>query len=81
MTIKTKLKQRIPQIEIDLDGPQGNVFFLIGTAKNLACQLGMNHETIIKQMRGGNYKQAVRIFDAYFGEFVTLYTENEELLN
>ena len=26
-------------IEIDLTGPQGNVFFLIGTAKNLAKQL------------------------------------------
>ena len=36
--IKTKKNKGI---EIDLTGPQGNVFFLIGTARNLAKQLGL----------------------------------------
>ncbi len=33
-------------IEIDLTGPQGNAFFLLGTAMNLARQLGLNSEEV-----------------------------------
>ena len=60
-------------IEIDLTGPQGNVFFLIGTAKNLAKQLGMNASEIQKEMMSGDYENAVNVFDKNFGHFVTLY--------
>ena len=60
-------------IEIDLTGPQGNVFFLIGTAKNLAKQLGMNTSEIQKEMMSGDYENAVNVFDKNFGSFVTLY--------
>ncbi len=60
-------------IEIDLTGPQGNVFFLIGTAKNLAKQLGMDGTSVQKEMMSGDYENAVNVFDKYFGNFVTLY--------
>jgi hypothetical protein len=60
-------------IEIDLTGPQGNVFFLIGTAKNLAKQLGMDSSSVQKEMMSGDYENAVNVFDKYFGNFVTLY--------
>ena len=60
-------------IEIDLTGPQGNVFFLIGTAKNLAKQLGMDSSSVQKEMMSGDYENAVNVFDKYFGDFVTLY--------
>ena len=60
-------------IEIDLTGPQGNVFFLIATAKNLAKQLGMNASEIQKEMMSGDYENAVNVFDRNFGSFVTLY--------
>jgi hypothetical protein len=60
-------------IEIDLTGPQGNVFFLIGTAKNLAKQLGMDSSSVQKEMMRGDYENAVNVFDKYFGNFVTLY--------
>jgi hypothetical protein len=60
-------------IEIDLTGPQGNVFFLIGTAKNLAKQLGLDGSLIQKEMMSGDYENAVNVFDKNFGEFVTLY--------
>ena len=40
-------------IEIDLTGPQGNVFFLIGTARNLAKQLGLDSSSIQKEMKIG----------------------------
>ena len=60
-------------IEIDLTGPQGNVFFLIGTAKNLAKQLGMDSSSVQKEMMSGDYENAVNVFDRHFGSFVTLY--------
>ena len=69
--IKSK-KQKLG-IEIDLTGPQGNVFFLIGTAKNLAKQLGLDGKEIQAQMMSGDYENAVNVFDENFGHFVTLY--------
>jgi hypothetical protein len=60
-------------IEIDLTGPQGNVFFLIGTARNLAKQLGMDSASVQKEMMSGDYENAVNVFDKNFGSFVTLY--------
>jgi len=60
-------------IEIDLTGPQGNVFFLIGTARNLAKQLGLDSSSIQKDMMSGDYENAVNVFDKHFGSFVTLY--------
>ena len=60
-------------IEIDLTGPQGNVFFLIGTARNLAKQLGMDSASVQNEMMSGDYENAVNVFDKHFGSFVTLY--------
>ena len=68
--IKTKKNKGI---EIDLTGPQGNVFFLIGTARNLAKQLGLDGASIRKEMMSGDYENAVNVFDNHFGSFVTLY--------
>jgi hypothetical protein len=68
-----KSKSNKSGIEIDLTGPQGNVFFLIGTAKNLAKQLGMDGASVQKEMMSGDYENAVSVFDKHFGHFVTLY--------
>lgn len=68
--IKTKKNKGI---EIDLTGPQGNVYFLIGTAINLAKQLGLDGKAIQAEMMSGDYKNAVNVFDKNFGGIVTLY--------
>ena len=34
------------ELVIDLTGPQGNAFFLLGTANNLAKELGLSVESI-----------------------------------
>lgn len=60
-------------IEIDLSGPQGNAFFLLGTAKNLAKQLGLDGKAIQAEMMKGDYENLLQVFDSYFGDFVTLY--------
>ena len=63
-------------IEIDLTGPQGNAFFLLGTASNLAKQLGYSKEQIddlLEDMKSGDYEHLVEVFDDKFGMIVTLY--------
>ncbi len=60
-------------ITIDLTGPQGNAFYLLGTAKNLAKQLGLNEVEIMEEMKSGDYENLVQVFDKNFGNIVTLY--------
>ena len=69
--IKSK-KQKLG-IEIDLTGPDGNAFVLIGTAGNLAKQLGLDAKAIRDEMMKGDYENLVNVFDKHFGNFVTLY--------
>ena len=62
MAIKQKLQQKVPRIEIDLTGPQGNVFVLIATAKRLARQVGVDGDKVVKRMMRGSYSDATNIF-------------------
>ncbi len=71
MAIKKKVSRST--IEIDLTGPDGNAFALIGTASRLAKQLGLDANQIKTEMMGGDYENLIRVFDKHFGEFVTLY--------
>ena len=60
-------------IEIDLTGPDGNAFVLIGKAGNLAKQLGLDSKVIQTEMMNGDYEHLVNTFDKHFGHLVTLY--------
>ena len=60
-------------MEIDLTGPDGNAFVLMGIAKNLARQLGLDGDLITQEMRLGDYEDLLKTFDSYFGDFVILY--------
>ena len=71
MTIRAK--QPVSEIVLDLTGPDGNAFNLIGTASRLAKQLGLDKDAIQKEMMNGNYENLINVFDKHFGEFVTLY--------
>lgn len=71
MAIVNKPKTR--GIEIDLTGPQGNAFFLLGTASNLAKQLDLDGSKIMEEMKSGDYENLLQVFDRHFGSFVTLY--------
>jgi hypothetical protein len=57
---------------IDLTGPQGNAFFLLGQAGQYARQLGLDGDQIIAEMKSGDYKNLVAVFDHYFGDYVIL---------
>ncbi len=71
MAIKKKVSKST--IEIDLTGPNGNAFYLIGTARKLSKQLGLDTDAIQTEMMSGNYEHLVATFDKHFGHFVTLY--------
>ena len=66
-------KSKTHGIEIDLTGPQGNAFFLLGTARNLAKQLELDGKKIMEEMMSGDYENLLQVFDKNFGSIVTLY--------
>ena len=57
---------------IDLTGPEGNAWVLMGYARNYAKQLGLNGYTITEEMMAGDYENLLEVFDAYFGAYVIL---------
>jgi len=69
--IRAKEEKKGP-IVIDLTGPDGNAFVLMGYAKRFAKQLDLDADVIIKEMRSGDYENLLQVFDNYFGEFVIL---------
>lgn len=71
MAIKTK--KRTGKMEVDLNGPQGNAFCLLGIAAKLSRQLGKDTEDINKRMTSGGYENLIAVFDAEFGDYVDLY--------
>jgi hypothetical protein len=68
-----KEKEKKSMIEIDLTGPEGNAFFLIGTAMKLARKIGFDAEAIKSEMMAGDYENLIKVFDSYFGSIVILY--------
>lgn len=71
--IKSKNEMPDRGIEIDLTGPDGNAFALMGYASRLAKQLGLDSASIINDMKSDDYDHLLEVFEKHFGEFVTLY--------
>ena len=76
MAIRSKSERPGSPIEIDITGPEGNAFVLIGYAKKLSKQLGYDDdhiERIIEEMTLTDYEGLLHTFDREFGSFVTLW--------
>lgn len=64
---------------IDLRGPSGNAYAILGMAKDLTNQLKdvneeiYNWERIEKEMTESDYTNLVNTFEKYFGDYVTIY--------
>ncbi len=71
--IKSKNEMPDRGIEIDLTGPYGNAFALMGYASRLAKQLGLDSASIINDMKSDDYDHLLEVFDKNFGDYVTLY--------
>lgn len=73
-------KEMNPMIEIDLSGPEGNAFVLLGYAARLGRQIYGHDKTeeILEEMKLSTYEMLILTFDKYFGSVVTLYRNGGE---
>ena len=66
--------------EIDIDGPDGNAFCLLGIARGFGFQLGWSKAKIAMvsaDMKSGDYEHLIKVFDKHFGSFVDLVRESK----
>ena len=75
--IKDRKEIKHRPIEIDLNGPQGNAFVLLGLANRLGKRIYGRERTeeILEEMRLSTYELLILTFDKYFGSIVTLYRD------
>ncbi len=58
--------------EINLLGPEGNAFNLLGYADSFGKQLDLDVDSIIKDMESSDYEHLIKVFDKHFGMIVDL---------
>lgn len=69
------IERKDAKFTIDLDGPDGNAFALLGYAKTLSEDMGFSEEKkerIQQEMTRSDYETLIQVFDLYFGEVVDL---------
>lgn len=71
--IKSIEEKRMGKVEIDLTGPDGNAFVLIGLASKWSKQLGLDSKKIQEEMTSGDYENLINTIEKYFGQSVILY--------
>jgi len=71
MIRKKQINKKRPVI-IDLTGPDGNAYVLLGYAKSYCEQLGIDFRIVRDRMTSGDYENLIKVFDGYFGSFVIL---------
>jgi|TARA_R100000455_G_C6220414_1_gene85068 hypothetical protein len=57
-------------IKVNLKGPDGNAFALMGIARNICKQTGDDPDPIISNMMSGDYEHLVEVFKETFEHLV-----------
>lgn len=70
---KASSRKMSKYMEIDLTGPDGNAFVLMGIAKKLAKLKGIDVVALIEEMMSGDYEHLLAVFEREFGDRVILY--------
>lgn len=72
MTIRKKSSQR--KVVIDLTGPEGNAFYLMGIVRSTFRRSGASElgDSIVKEMTSGDYENLLKVFDRYLGDHYIL---------
>jgi len=65
-----KKESRKGLLEVDLTGPDGNAFALMGMARKWAKQLGKDGKAIMAEMQSGDYEHLLAVLEREFGEYV-----------
>lgn len=73
-------EKKIRKVEIDLTGPDGNVFNLMNVAYDLAQLLNerrgntyMDPKAIVSEMIAGDYENAIKVMEKNFGHLIIMY--------
>ena len=71
--IRKKSKSSGP-IVIDLTGPEGNAFYLMGIVRNTFNRSGATElgASIVEEMMKGDYEHLLKVFDMYLGDHYIL---------
>lgn len=67
--IRTKQPSSSPLI-VDLTGPDGNAFALLGMARKWARDLQLDYKSIQDEATAGNYEHLLSVLDNHFGDYV-----------
>ena len=69
----TNKRPKKTKIEIDLLGPDGNAFVLLGIARDLAIKLDLDWNYIHTEMTSGDYENLLQVMEHYFGDLIIMY--------
>ena len=69
----TNKRPKKTKIEIDLLGPEGNAFALLGIARDLAVKLDLDWNYIHTEMTSGDYENLLQVMEHYFGDIIVMY--------
>lgn len=58
------------KIIINLTGPKGNIFYILGLVKKLSKELNYDFNKIHNEVLNGNYTNAIKVIEKYFGEYI-----------
>ena len=72
MAILNREDYDAPKPVIDLTGPDGNAFMILGKASRLASELDLDAKAITKEMTSGDYEHLCNTFEKHFGHVVDL---------
>lgn len=60
------------RLTVDLTGPDGNAFALLGMAKRWCNSLDLDYIEVSDRMMSGDYDNLVEVFEEVFGDFVEI---------
>lgn len=70
------IEKTISKPVIDLTGPEGNAFYLMGIAMKYAKELlhFSKEETddLLNKMKSSDYENLIKVFDEHFGDYIDL---------
>ena len=69
----TSKRPKKTKIEIDLLGPEGNAFALLGIAKDLCHKLDLDWNYVHSEMTSGDYENLLQVMEHYFGNLIVMY--------
>ena len=57
---------------IDLNGTQGNAYYILAVARRYSKKLGKDFDKIQSEMTSGDYENLLKVFEREFGDYVFL---------